>query len=290
MRIALDALNGTSLNVERSGAGPCSVVAIHGFTGSAATWESFIKAAGNEYEIICPELQGHGKSDSPDDPALYDINHTVRALDELTTRIGIKEAHWLGYSLGGRVALAAAISLNEKILSIMVESSSAGLDNANDRKARKAGDDALADKIEKGSIENFVSYWESQTLFGSQARLPSEERIKLRAERLANNVCGLANSLRGIGVGVQVPLYKELPRLAVPCLFVSGEEDAKFTGIAHRMRSLVIRGQVLVVAESGHCVHMEQPVIFNRAGLRFIRNVEQIPGISPVQPESRLVR
>ena len=72
MRIALDALDGHSLNVERSGNGPKSIIAIHGFTGNASIWDSFVEAAGNDYDVIRPELLGHGKSDAPDNPELYD--------------------------------------------------------------------------------------------------------------------------------------------------------------------------------------------------------------------------
>ncbi len=110
MRIALNTLNDMCLNVEQWGNGPAHIIALHGFTGKAATWESFAKAAGDEYTIICPELPGHGKSDAPDGPELYDMAHTLKALAEMADKLGVRKAHWLGYSMGGRIAVAVQMT------------------------------------------------------------------------------------------------------------------------------------------------------------------------------------
>lgn len=287
MRIALDALKGHSLNVERSGSGPNTIIAIHGFTGSAAMWDGFVEAAGNDYSVIRPELQGHGKSDAPGDPKLYDMKHTVLALAEIADRMDVKQAHWLGYSLGGRVALSAAVSLKERVISLSTESASAGIDDLAERKARKESDDALADKIEKESIQEFVDYWESRPIFGSQTRLPRESKAVLRAERLTNTTKGLANSLRGIGAGAQIPLYKKLPGLEFPCLFIAGEEDTRFSDIARRMHNSVSRSQIFIAYQSGHAVHLEQPEMFNQAVLRFLKMADTLRGMSQAQPGSQ---
>jgi 2-succinyl-6-hydroxy-2,4-cyclohexadiene-1-carboxylate synthase len=287
MRIALESLKGHSLNVERSGSGPNTIIAIHGFTGNAAIFDSFAAAAGNDYTVIRPELQGHGKSDAPDDPKLYDMKHTLLALTEIADRMEVKQAHWLGYSLGGRIALAAAVSLPERAISLTVESSSAGIDNIKERKARKESDDALADKIEKESLDEFVDYWESQPIFGPLNRLPLEIKKGLRQQRLQNNAKGLANSLRGIGAGIQAPLYKKLSGVKFPCLFIAGEEDSKYSAIAKRMHNSVSLGNIFLAYQSGHAVHLEQPEVFNRAVMRFLKMAETLRGISPTQPGSQ---
>ena len=287
MRIALDALKGHSLNVERYGSGARSIIAIHGFMGSAATWNSFIEAAGNEYSIICPELPGHGKSDSPEDPKLYDMKHTVQAMAEIADRMNVSKAHWLGYSLGGRIAIAMAVSLKGRALSLTVESASAGIESLQERKERVVSDEALADKMEKGSIQEFVNYWESQPVFGSQARLPREIQEKLHAERLDNNVRGLANSLRGIGLGAQPPLHKKLSELDFPCLFVAGEEDIKFSNLASRMQNSMPRSQLFLCPKSGHNVHVEQPEMFNRAVMRFLMMSDCFQGNPQTPPGSQ---
>lgn len=286
MRITLDTLNGFCLNVEQWGNGGTPVIAIHGFTGKASTWEYFSKAAGDKYTVICPELPGHGHSDAPDCPELYDMEHTLQALVEAANKLGVRKAHWLGYSMGGRIAVAAAISLSDRTLSLTVESGSAGLPTDTERKARGRRDMTLASRIERNGMEAFVDYWEALPLWSSQSRLPSVVREKLRAERLANNPKGLANSLRGIGTGTQPYLLNRLAEISVPALFIAGHDDTKFSAIAREMHAAISGSRLCIVPESGHAVHLEQPDLFDRTVLDFIRAVDGSPDIPQARSRS----
>lgn len=273
-RITLDALEGGSLNVELAGDGPVAVMALHGFTGNAATWDSLSGAAGGEYRIISPDLTGHGESDGPENPRLYDMKHTVGALAEILDHLKITRVHWLGYSMGGRIALGAAIHLPERTVSLTLESASPGLSTVVERTARVTSDEELAGRIEAEGIAAFVDYWESLPLWASQARLPLEIRRKLREQRLANRPVGLANSLRGIGAGAQPPLHRRLKEISFPSLFIAGDEDAGFVAIAQQMQAAVPGSLLRIIPESGHAVHLEQPDCFNRAVLDFIGNAD----------------
>ena len=290
MRIALNALSNLCLNVEQWGNGPAHVIALHGFTGKASDWESFAKAAGDEYTIICPELPGHGKSDAPDLPELYDMEHTLQALAEMVDKLGVQKAHWLGYSMGGRIAVAAALSLSDRMLSLTVESGSAGIDTDTERKARVRRDRDLANTIERNGMETFVDYWESLPLWESQSLLPAVEQEKLRTERLDNNPGGLANSLRGIGTGTQPYRLDRLAEIKVPSLFIAGQDDTKFSATAREMHAAVPESRLCIVPESGHAVHLEQADIFNRTVLDFIGTVASPTDIPQDRTGSRLSR
>lgn len=286
VRIALDALEEACLNVSRTGKGPV-VVALHGFTGDVATWDSFSGAAQHEYSVVSVDMLGHGASDAPASPVLYGMPATIQALAEVLDRLQIERAHWLGYSMGGRVALAAAISLGKRTLSLILESASPGLRTVEERQARMGDDGVLANRIEKVGIAAFVDYWESLSLWASQARLPRTVRERLRAQRLNNNPAGLANSLRGIGTGAQPPLHDRLGELRAPVLLIAGEEDVKFSAIAGEMSRAMPGSRLCTIPESGHAVHLEQPDTFNRTLLEFLRVVKH-PGIPGLQPESPL--
>ena len=290
MRIALNTLNDMCLNVEQWGDGPTRIIALHGFTGKASTWESFSRAAGDKYTIICPELPGHGKSDAPGLPELYDMEYTLQALAEMADKLEIQKAHWLGYSMGGRIAVAAALSLSDRMLSLTVESGSAGLPTDTERKARVRRDTALANTIERNGMEAFVDYWESLPLWESQSRLPAAVQEKLRAERLANNPGGLANSLRGIGLGAQPYLLDRLAEINVPSLFIAGQDDVKFSATARQIHETVPESRLCIVPESGHAVHLEQPDLFNRTVLDFIRTVDGSTDTPQDQTRSRMSR
>jgi 2-succinyl-6-hydroxy-2,4-cyclohexadiene-1-carboxylate synthase len=269
-RPALGALEGYRLNVEVTGTGLEAVLALHGFTGNLSQWQPFAAAAGKEYRVVTVDLPGHGSSDAPDNPVLYDMDHTVRALAEVLDRLELPRAHWLGYSLGGRIAIGAAVTLPERTLSLATAGASPGLATEAERAARRESDEALARRIETKGITDFVDHWESLPLWKSQTRLAPETRRNLRARRLAANPTGLANSLRGIGVGSQPDFRHELALLGVPALFVAGAEDEKYTAIAREMGDLAAGSRVEIVPESGHAVYLEQPERFQNVVLAFL--------------------
>ncbi len=112
--------------------------------------------------------------------------------------------------------------------------------------------------------------WERLPLFASQSRLPAAAQSKVRAQRLANNAQGLANSLRGMGTGVQPSLWDRLGELKVPTLLIAGALDEKFMRTAQKMAKKIPGARVEIVAEAGHNVHVEKPAAFDHLVLDFL--------------------
>ena len=251
------------LNVERAGDGPPLLV-LHGFTGSAAGWGPLVAAWAPFFTALAVDLPGHGRSASPADVAAYTMAATVADLVAVLDRAGVARAHVLGYSMGGRVALALALAHPDRVGALVLESASPGLAEAGERAARVAADAALAARIEREGVPAFVDYWEALPLWASQARLSAEARAALRAQRLQNTPVGLANSLRGRGTGSQPPLWDRLGDLAAPTLLVAGCDDAKFSDLARRMAEAIPANELLLVRSAGHAVHLEQPAVFAR--------------------------
>ena len=267
-------INGVHLNAEVTGAGP-AILAIHGFTGSTATWELFSSAAGRDYTVIAVDMLGHGASDAPSNPERYGMEQCIEDLGEILDRLGVQQVHWLGYSMGGRIALSAAINLPHRTSNLILESASPGLANPEERAARVREDEELADWIEEVGVERFLDRWEALPLFASQARLPQVTREKLRAQRLRNTPLGLANSLRGIGTGAQPPLHHRIKTLQAPTLFLAGEEDTKFLALAQDMRNAVSQSRLSTIPNVGHAAHLEQPDLFNQTILEFLASHQQ---------------
>lgn len=268
------AINGIQLNVETYGVGS-PLLLLHGFTGSAATWEPFFASWGRHFHLLAVDVIGHGRSDAPRDAARYDMDLAAADLVAVLDHFGYSRAHVLGYSMGGRLALTFAVRYPQRVQALLLEGSSPGLAAAAEREARFQRDDRLAAAIERDGIEAFVDRWESLPLFRSQQRLPKAVRARLREQRLQNDVIGLAGSLRGMGTGAQRPLWEELPQLQMPLKCVVGALDDKFRLIAAEIAARVLGAEVEVVAEAGHTVHVEQPSIFDTIVLDFFREVEK---------------
>ncbi len=267
-------MNGVHLHVEVGGQGS-PLLLLHGFTGSTRTWDPFIPDLRTRHTTVAVDLLGHGRSDAPEESSRYLIDRTVEDLVSLLSALDMPRAAVLGYSMGGRIALALAAEHPEKVSLLVIEGASPGLEDISARRQRMREDALLAAMIEREGIAAFVDRWENHPLFASQRSLPAERRLALHNQRLQNSARGLANSLRGVGTGVQEPLWGRLPDVRVPALLIVGEADEKYRSIATRMAGAMPRATQAVVAGAGHAVHLEQPEEFSRIMMTFLAKHER---------------
>jgi 2-succinyl-6-hydroxy-2,4-cyclohexadiene-1-carboxylate synthase len=266
------AIDGAMINVETAGAGP-PLVLLHGFTGSAASWDGHMDAFAQRYRVAAVDLIGHGQSDAPADPGRYTIAHEIEDVIGVLDHLGMARVTLAGYSMGGRVALATAIAAPERCAALVLESASPGIVDLESRMVREAQDNEMATSIIRDGIESFVDRWERHPVFASQASLPDEVRSGLRRQRLQNRPVGLANSLRGLGQGVQPPLHDFLAEVRVPTLLITGALDEKYRALAAEMQARMPGALVEVVDGAGHAVHVEQPEAFQRLVLDFLGRI-----------------
>lgn len=262
-------VNDIDLYAERHGAGR-PLLLLHGFTGSSEEWSALIPRLAQLREAIAVDLIGHGHSAAPADSERYTMERCVGDLLALLDQLGLEQIDLLGYSMGGRVALHLAAAAPDRIGRLILESASPGIADPVERAARVAGDNTLAERIEREGIEWFANHWASIPLFASQAALPAEERAALRSRRLRCSPVGLAESLRGMGAGRQASLWDRLPTINMPTLLIIGELDAKYVSIGVKMAREMSHAQHSVIAAAGHTVHLEQPQSFAEIVVRYL--------------------
>ncbi len=249
------------------------VVLLHGFTGACESMAELAARLRARHRVVRIDLVGHGESDAPRELAPYTMEACIAQLAAAAAVLA-PTAHWLGYSMGGRAALALAVCHPERVRSLLTVGASAGLRTAAERAVRVRDDEALADAIEQGGVEKFVDRWMALPLFASQARSSPESFAQARAQRLRNRGHGLANSLRGMGTGAQPPLHRALAQLAAPACFVAGAEDVKFRALAAELAALAPRGETRIVAGAGHAAHLDEPAAFAALALEFFAGAE----------------
>ena len=227
---------------------PGRVVAIHGFTQTGRSWPpqlvEHLQAEG--YEVLTPDQAGHGTASN------------VRAnLMEGAARLAeLGPATYVGYSMGGRLALHVAVHHPAAVERLVLIGATAGIEDDAERAERKHADDELAATIQRDGVDAFLVRWLANPLFAS---LPAEASgIEYRRE---NTPEGLAASLRLMGVGTQQPLWSRLGDVHVPVQLLVGELDQKFTALAIRMADAWGGpARVEVVHNAGHAVHLEHPL------------------------------
>ncbi|HPG24072.1 MAG: 2-succinyl-6-hydroxy-2,4-cyclohexadiene-1-carboxylate synthase [Spirochaetaceae bacterium] len=265
---------GITLRAVRDAGAGRSVLVLHGFTGSAESMQGVARDLAGRREVVRLELVGHGGSDAPRELAAYAMPACAGQIVDAVAGLGLERPHLLGYSMGGRAALAAAIAAPEAFSSLVLVGATAGIADPIARAERVVADEALAARIEREGIEAFVDAWMALPLFASQARLGPEALARSRRDRLRQRPQGLANSLRGMGAGAQPPLHDRLDRIAVPVLLVVGEEDAKFRGIAEELRRLLADARIAILPDAGHAAHLEAPAAFAACVSHFLDDVD----------------
>jgi 2-succinyl-6-hydroxy-2,4-cyclohexadiene-1-carboxylate synthase len=233
-----------------------SILLLHGFSNTAGCWRR-LRAAGVEerFSVVAPDLRGHGGASAVRPVALGPV---IDDLDVSFPRAGTV----LGYSQGGRIALHAALSpvIGPRIRHLVLIGASPGIADADERAARRAADDALADELEGMSIEAFAERWAATPVLAGLSPALADEAHALR---LQNTPQGLAAALRGLGAGALPSLWDRLEQLSVPVTLIAGERDLKFTALAQEMAARMPTARVEIVDGAGHQVHLEAPGAVN---------------------------
>jgi 2-succinyl-6-hydroxy-2,4-cyclohexadiene-1-carboxylate synthase len=226
-----------------------TIVFLHGFTNTGASWTRVIEALGERYRAVTPDIRGHGTAADARPVSLEAVIEDVGA-------VAPEEFELVGYSMGGRIALHVALALRERVKRLVLISASPGLASPRERDTRRRVDEQLADGIEKMEIEQFADRWARTPVLADQ---PPHVAAAARADRLRNTPAALAAALRGLGTGALPPLWDRLAELTMPVLLIVGGRDERFQAIAVRMAGEMAHAEVAIVAGAGHAVHLENP-------------------------------
>lgn len=235
------------------------LVFLHGFSGNANEWKDIFPSLPNKFFPIAIDLPGHGNNGSPTEVEAYTAKSTVTMMNNLFDDLNFDKVIIIGYSMGGRAALSYAKSYPDKMKGLFLESSTAGIDDAREREIRIEKDTELALFIENNSIEKFVYYWMDLPLFNSQKKLSWKKLDELTDIKRKNNKTGLANSLRGFGTGVMPSLWSDIKDFNLPVQLITGELDLKFTSINKKMNLIFPHCNHVIIENSGHNIHLENP-------------------------------
>lgn len=236
------------------------ILLLHGFTGCAEAWgEGILAGLARRGAVLAVDLPGHGESPLSRDPARYGFKGVLADLLEILDRENVASADWVGYSMGGRLALGAAVLHSDRVRRLVLESTSPGLATPAERARRRRLDAGLARKLESEGMERFVDAWMGQPLFASQARLPGTVFRDARRRRLRNDPGSLAACLRGMGTGSQPSFWDQLPEVMAEALILTGALDEKYEGLARKMALRLPTARHVSVPDAGHAVHVEAP-------------------------------
>lgn len=248
-----------------------TILFIHGFSGSSLDWKEIIPQIDENFSCIALDLIGHGQSSAPNDIVEYEQLTLVNHLKEILDLLSINKAILCGYSMGGRLSLSFAEDYRERVHGLILESTSPGIQENNQRNERLHSDKLLAENIHKNGIEWFVDYWMNLPIFSSQKQLSTSILNRIKISKLNNNPDDLANSLLGFSQGKMKPCWENLTTFTFPIQLIVGESDKKYCLINDQMNQQLQNSTFSIVQNAGHNIHLEKPSDFVILVNRFLR-------------------
>ena len=249
------ALPGTNLGYWDTGGTGQPVVFLHPASGSALVWlyqqPVFAKAG---YRVIAYSRRNYYNSDlAPNEnPGSASVD-----LQNFVDYLGVNQFHLVSSAAGGSVAADYALSYPEHLLSLTVSS--------NNLAARNGYIAEAAEKIKSKEWDDLPRWFRE---LGPSYRAVNPEGVAKWIE--LNEKSETGRGARQNLVNVVTP--DKLESLKVRTLLVTGDADM-FTppSIMRMIARQVPNNELVIVPECGHSPYWEQPELFNRTVLEFIR-------------------
>lgn len=232
------------------GTGGPPLVLLHGFLGAPSAWQAVLDALPHHGPAWCPWLPGHG----PAEPAPSSWREAVQALAAALPT----GALLAGYSMGARLALAAALQGGTALRATVLLGGHVGLATAAEREERAALDTRRAAALRSAPLADFVADWQAQPLFASQQTLPAALLAQQREHRLAHDAHALAWAFDVAGLACMPDLRGQVAAARQPLHFLTGALDVRFTDLA----ATLVRPPWVshaVVPGAGHNLLLEAP-------------------------------
>jgi pimeloyl-ACP methyl ester carboxylesterase len=201
---------GVKIHYEVTGKGE-PLLLVHGMFVNWKTWRDygFVEAMKNEYRLIMVDVRGHGRSDKPHDPKLYEEKILASDLATVLDDLNVDKAHYLGYSMGGWIGFAAAKYAPDRFHSFII----GGWQPYSDMPGH--GANPIPTLREHGN-EGIVAW------LGTAATLSDEEKTDL----LANDV----EAIIALAQNGRSDFSDILPSMSMPCLLYCGDADDRHAG------------------------------------------------------------
>lgn len=234
------------------------VVFMHAATGSSRVWEYQIPAftrAG--YRVIAYDRRGWGRSVI--DPARVQPGTAADDLRSLMDHLGIDRFHLVGSAAGAIVSLDFALSFPQRLRSLVVANSIGGVQDEDylelGRRIRPPQFAALPPELRELGPSYRVGNPEGTRRWMELERISRPEGSPAQEQKMRNLIT-----------------FSRLETLKIPTLLITGGADMYAPPPVLQLFAARIKDSKFeIVPEAGHSAYWEQPEIFNRAVIEFIR-------------------
>lgn len=263
---------GYSLHYGIEGNGP-ALLLLHSFLCSGAMWKEQVSTLAEQFRVITVDLRGHGESTGADQPlTLYDLVDDILALLD---KEKIPAAIWAGLSIGGMIALRAALQAPERVTALVLMDTHAGPE----RPLKKIRYRAMVTAARIFGVKPLIPQV-NQLMFGHNTLIQKEELVQEWAPRFAAvPISTISNTVAALCE--RDDLRPRLGDIRQPTLVIVGEEDKSLPPpYSIEIAKGIAQAQLRIISRAGHLSALEQPEAVTAQMSDFLAHLASVDGDS----------
>jgi len=256
-------VNGAQLYYEEAGNGH-PLLLIHGGLVHGGMWDDQFEAFAQHFQVIRFDLRGFGRSSLP--AGEYAFHRDVRGLLD-TLNVG--QAHIVGLSMGGKIAIDFTLAYPERVSALIPVSSALSGYQFSENTIRRIVE--ADDLLEAGDIAAGVEL-ENRLWVDGPARTPEMVDPAVRERVRAMNTVNYQRAAdQSIELDLEPPAIDRLSEIDVPTRVVAGDQDVPdILAIAELLQRGIGGARLAIIPNTAHQLNMERPDEFNRIVLDFL--------------------
>lgn len=256
-------VNGININYTVQGEGPW-VVMSHSLACDSRMWENEVKALSKRYKVLTLDTRGHGGTDAP--AGDYTLDQLADDIKGAFDALGVKDAHWIGLSMGGIIAQVAALKYPGIFKSMVLADTTSGYaPNAAATWAERVAN--VRAKGINAIVQGTLERWFTEPFRKAHPEVVDKVGGWI-AQTPANGFCGCAAALPKINTTAR------LKEIKVPVLVICGEQDGGTPpAMAHAIHDNLPGSELVMIPEAAHLSNMEQPAAFLAAIEKFYQRI-----------------
>ncbi|MDO6390843.1 alpha/beta hydrolase [Pontibacter sp. BT731] len=270
--------NGTKVAYTDQGKGSETLIFIHGLGSYLPAWDKNVAELSQHYRCIAIDLPGYGKSDKTGITAgMASYADNVLALMDA---LQLEQATLVGHSMGGQIALTAALKAPQRIKHLVL-AAPAGIETFTEQQRQLFKMTVTPESVQKTTPEQVTTNFkvnfhqmpaDAQYMIDDRLKMAESAEFGAYSKAVAGSVAAM----------VDEPVYEQLPQVQVPTLLIFGAQDALIPNrylnpnlttqaVAETGRDRIPNSQQVILPEAGHFLQYEQAGAFNKAIRDFLK-------------------